>query len=300
MLIGITGGNGFIGSNLVDKLIELGHEVVAFDNYATGKRENLNSKSKFIYHNIATYSHKVLTMLLRDCEVVYHMAALPRVEPSIHDPVKYNEANVNGTLNVFTACRDAGIKKIIFSSSSSVYGNSKNLPTKETEAFDPMSPYALQKQIGEEYAKLFCKLYDMTIPCLRYFNVIGNRSPQEGAYVPVVGIWFRQMLEKNPLTITGDGNNSRDFINVLDVVDANLLFLDDKMCPKGYNAYNVGSGKSYKLIDVANMCSDNIVHIEPRVEPKATLADISKLKKLGWSPKIDLETWIKENKPRIS
>jgi UDP-glucose 4-epimerase len=179
------------------------------------------------------------------------------------------------------ACKKHNVKNIVFSSSSSVYGEPKYHPTEENAELNPMSPYALQKLHGEQYAKLFCELYKMNICCLRYFNVYGNREPTEGAYVPVIGIWLRQYKQGKNLTITGDGKQTRDFVNVLNVAEANYGAAFN--APEGFSVFNVGSGKNYELNVAARwICSDEskIEYISPRIEPKTTLADISKLKKM--------------------
>jgi len=233
-----------------------------------------------------------------DADVVFHLAALPRVEPSIHDPVHFHETNVNGTINILWACKKYGVNKVVYSSSSSVYGNAKKLPITEKTQVDPMSPYALEKLFGDQYAKLFCELYGMDIACLRYFNVYGNREPSKGAYVPVVGIWFRQLKERQSLTITGDGKQSRDFINVLDVAQANLLCAEASI--KGYQPFNVGSGKQYELNYLANLITDDIKYIAPRIEPKHTRADITRLQNAtGWKPEHTIEEYIDEKKRLI-
>ena len=275
----VVGGAGFIGSNVVDKILssnESWDEVVVIDNFSTGKIENIDPRASIVDADIRNFNE--IQEHFKGAECVWHLAALPRVEPSIKDPVLFNDINVNGTLNVFTACKNHNVKKIVFSSSSSVYGEPIEHPTPEHADFNPMSPYALQKLHCEQYAKLFCDLYDMNISCLRYFNVYGKREPTEGAYVPVIGIWLRQLRQGKKLTITGDGNQTRDFINVFDVAEAN--YVASHRPPKGFSVYNVGSGKNYVLNDVARwICRDEskIEYIEPRVEPRITLADVRNL-----------------------
>lgn len=291
----VTGGAGFIGSNVVDLLIEKGWDVTIADNLSTGFKENLNPKATFWNVDILRRQFSSCWSPDRKFDVVFHLAALPRVEPSIHDPVGSNEQNVTAALKVFDLARKRGVKNIVFSSSSSVYGDAENVPTDEVEPTDPMSPYALQKLVCDQYAELFCKLYDMNIICLRYFNVYGNREPTVGAYVPVIGIWLRQLESGNPLTITGDGKQSRDFVNVADVARANLMCAEADL--KGCNIFNVGSGETHELNHLASLISDNTTYIPPRIEPRHTCADVSKLKELvGWLPKHTIEEYISNKK----
>jgi len=290
----VTGGCGFIGSNVVDKLLNNGYNVKILDNLSTGDPKNIPHNLEIINADITDYNS--IKNHFHDIDVVFHLAAFPRVEPSIHDPILFNKINIDGTLSVFKASVDAKVKKIVFSSSSSIYGECGNDPVTEEKTKEPLSPYALQKLCGEEYAKLFCKLFDIDIICLRYFNVYGNRQPSVGAYVPVVGIFFEQKLNNQPLTITGDGNQTRDFVNVIDVALANVKAAESNL--KGYNYFNIATGKTYKIIDIAKKISSNIVHVSKRTEPEKTLADISKAKKLlNWEPTIDLYEWIEKNLP---
>jgi len=273
----VTGAAGFIGSNLVNLLIEEGWEVDIIDNLSTGKIENVHKKATFYNIDLTQKEFTELSKrIFPETDVVFHLAAWPRVEPSIQNPKEFNEANVSATVAVFEACKNFGVKKVVYSSSSSVYGETKSFPTNELEQTSPMSPYALQKLIGDQYAKLFCELYDMNISCLRYFNVFGNNEPTEGPYVPVMGIWLRQFKNKEALTITGDGEQSRDFVNVLNVARANLACAETDL--PGYNVFNVGSGKSYTLNYLANKISKNIEYVAERSEPKYTCANISKIK----------------------
>lgn len=300
MLSVVTGGAGFIGSNIVDLLIEKGHEVIVIDDLSTGKRENVHPDANLVLQDIASDSKRTiddLAELFDGADTVYHVAALPRVEPSIIDPTLSHKINVDGTYNVFWAAKKAGVKNIVFSSSSSVYGDART-PTKETHELNPMSPYALQKQINEDYAKLFCKLYEMNITCLRYFNVYGHREPTEGSYVPVIGIWLRQLKEGKPLTITGDGKQSRDFVNVSDVAQANVIVGKSNL--KGFNVFNVGAGYTYELNWLANRISKNIKYIDPRIEPRYTLANISKIKlATEWEPRVNLEKYLEEQVKKL-
>jgi len=293
----VTGGAGFIGSNLVDKLIDDGHEVIIFDNYSTGKKENVNPKAKFFLVDIShqpSFKSKTMKDIMTGVDVVFHLAALARVQPSIENPIEYHNTNVNGTLNLLKACVDYDVKRFVFSSSSSVYGDveEKDLPTSENANLNPMSPYALHKLVGEQYCKLFSELYDLETVCLRYFNVYGERQPIEGAYTLVMGVFAQQMLQGNSMTIRGDGNQRRDFTYVGDVIDANIKCMDYPLELNG-DIFNVGNGDNKSVNQIATMMGGSRVHIEPVIEPRVTLADNKKIKKvLDWKPTQDLKKWI--------
>ena len=292
----VTGGAGFIGSNMVDRLIAEGKEVIIIDNLSTGRLENINDKAEFHKIDLADVDVDVLTKLFKDVDVVFHFAALARVQPSIEDPLTFNNVNVNSTLKILMAAHEAGVKRVVYSASSSAYGNTETLPTPESETTNPLSPYGLQKLIGEQYCKMFSEVYGLDTVSLRYFNVYGERMLLEGAYCLVMGIFAKQMLNNQHLTITNDGNQRRDFTYVQDVVDANWLAAvhPDKL---NGEVFNIGNGNNYSVNDVADMMGGEKVYGFPRIEPFETLADNSKAKNmLGWNPKGDLPTWIKKYK----
>lgn len=293
----VTGGAGFIGSNLVDVLIERGNEVIVLDNLSTGKRENLNAQAKFVEVDLRDLER--IKPYFNGVDYVFHLAALARVQPSIEDPITFNDVNVNGTLNVLIAAKDAGVKKVIYSASSSAYGDQEQMPLREYMPTHPLSPYGLQKYIGEEYCRLFWDVYKLPSVCLRYFNVYGPRMPLEGAYCLVMGIFTRQRLNNKPLTIVGDGEQRRDFTSVKDVVRANILAAKSNIndgCP-----INIGCGSNYSVNDVARMIGGPTINIPPRIEPKETLADNSLAKELfGWEPTVNLPKWIKEYKKELN
>lgn len=292
----VTGGAGFIGSNMADRLITEGKEVIIIDNLSTGRLENINDKAEFHEIDLADVDVDVLTKLFKDVDVVFHFAALARVQPSIEDPLTFNNVNVNSTLKILMAAHKAGVKRVVYSASSSAYGNTETLPTPESETTNPLSPYGLQKLIGEQYCKMFSEVYGLDTVSLRYFNVYGERMLLEGAYCLVMGIFAKQMLNNQPLTITNDGNQRRDFTYVQDVVDANWLAAihPDKL---NGEVFNIGNGNNYSVNEVADMMGGEKVYGFPRIEPFETLADNSKAKNmLGWNPKGDLPTWIKKYK----
>ena len=289
----VTGGAGFIGSNLVDKLIKDGNEVIVIDNLNTGKEVNINPNA--IFYNIDLSITQELDMF-KGIDIVFHMAAFAEVDPSITNPLPYHNSNINATLNVLMACRKYKIKRLIYSASSSCYGNPTDIPTGENAKIDPMSPYALQKLVGEEYCRLFTRLYGLETVCLRYFNVYGNRQRSDGAYALVTGIFLRQYKNNEPLTITGDGNQKRDFVNVLDVVEANILASSSDKVGNG-ESINIGNGDAITINEIARCLSDNIKYIEKRYEPDITLGDISKaFKLLKWIPKENIREWMKKEK----
>ena len=287
----VTGGAGFIGSNLVDKLVEYGHNVIVLDDLSTGDIYNINSQAEFYRLDIS--EHAFLDMF-QDIDVVFHIAAFARVEPSIEDPVRANRINVNGTLNVLKACVDYGVKRFVFTSSSAVYGEAET-PTTEDTSLNPMSPYALNKLVGEQYCKLFSDLYKLQTVCLRYSNAYGENQPTEGSYCNVMGIFEQQKQMGKPMTIVGDGEQRRDFIHVNDIVDANIkVGFTNKVSFLG-DVYNVGSGKNYSVNEIAEWMGGETEEIPPRVEPKETLLNSDKLKStFDWKPTIDLKKWLKQ------
>jgi len=293
----VTGGAGFIGSNLVDELINRGDEVIIIDNLSTGKKENINSKASF--HEVDIRNLDDIKPLFEGVDYVFHLAAFPRVQPSIEDPITANDINLNGTLNVLVAARDAGAKRVVFSASSSAYGNQKIMPLREDMPISPLSPYALQKYAGELYCELFYKLYKLETVRLRYFNVFGNRQPLTGAYCQVMGIFVNQLLRGEEMTITGDGEQKRDFVNVKDVARANIIASQSDKVGKG-EVINIGSHKNYSVNELAKMIGGPIKYIDPRIEPRETLADNSKAKELlGWEPEVDLPDWLQDYKKEM-
>lgn len=292
----VTGGAGFIGSNMVDRLIHEGKEVIVLDNLSTGKLENVNSKATFYKIDLAEIEIDELVTLFKDVDVVFHFAALARVQPSIEDPLTFNNANVNSTLKVLMASHKAGVRRVVYSASSSAYGNTETLPTPESELTNPLSPYGLQKLIGEQYCKLFSEVYGLDTVSLRYFNVYGERMLLEGAYCLVMGIFAKQMLDGKPLTITNNGEQRRDFTYVQDVVEANWLAATylDKL---NGEVFNIGNGNNYSVNDVADMMGGQKTYGFPRIEPYETLADNTKARCiLKWKPIGDLTNWIEKYK----
>ncbi len=286
----VTGGAGFIGSHLVDKLIEQGVEVTILDNLSTGKKQNINPKAEFIDCDIFKDTYGDLIFLLNGADTVFHLAAKTTVQESIEKPSLYNNINVVGTLNLLEAAAAMKVKRFIFSSSSSVYGNAK-VPTSEDHSLNPISPYALNKLIGEQYCKLYSEIYNIDTVCLRYFNVYGDRMNNEG-YKLVFPIFKEQILNNKPLTINNDGKQRRDFIHVDDVVRANILVAKHKNNFNG-DIYNVGNGKSYSINEVADMFGGKKQYGNKVIEPFETLAETAKIDlDLNFQTKKELKTWI--------
>jgi UDP-glucose 4-epimerase len=284
----VTGGAGFIGSNIVDRFIQDGNEVLILDDLSTGKRENLNPKAVFIQADISDF--ETIAHHFTGVEAVFHCAALARIQPSIVDPLRTHKVNITGTLNVLWAAHKAGVKKVIYSASSSAYGEQdpKAYPLKEHLSNHPGSPYALQKLVGEMYCQLFSQLYGLPTVVLRYFNVYGPRQITEGAYAAVVGIFLEQRQQEQPMTIVGDGEQRRDFTHVHDVVEANVLAWQKEI--SGGEVINIGSGHNYSINEIAHFIGGPVVHIQERLgEYPVTLADNTKARQLlGWQPKMDL------------
>tara|TARA_R100000315_G_C5227948_1_gene138980 strand:+ start:618 stop:1562 length:945 start_codon:yes stop_codon:yes gene_type:complete len=287
----VTGGAGFIGSKIVDKLINEGHYVRVIDDLSSGSQYNLNPQAEFYKVDIS--EHPFLDMF-QDIDVVFHLAAFPRVEPSIDDPIRAHRINVNGTLNVLKACVDYDVKRLVFTSSSAVYGEAKT-PTTEDHPTNPMSPYALNKLIGEQYCKLFSDIYNLQTVCLRYSNAYGENQPTEGPYCNVMGIFQQQKMESKPMTIVGDGEQRRDFIHVDDIAEANLqAAFTNKISFLG-DIFNIGYGENYSVNEIAEWMGGETTNISPRIEPKETLLNSDKFKNIfNWKPITNLKEWLEK------
>lgn len=294
----VTGGAGFIGSNLVDKLIDFGWEVIVIDNESAECNEKFywNDKAKNYFVDICDYEN---TRNLYDgVDYVFHLAAESRLQPAIKNPILAVTKNAVGTCTVLQCAREAGVKKVIYSSTSSAYGLNK-YPNYETDPNDCLNPYSVSKVAGEDLCALYTKLYGLKTIILRYFNVYGERSPTTGQYAPVIGIFLRQRDAGEPLTIVGDGEQRRDFVHVKDVANANLMAALANLEDEYYGqVYNIGNGENISILEIAQMISDNYIHIPPREgEAKTTLANIDKAKNtFGWNPKLNVKQWIEETK----
>jgi UDP-glucose 4-epimerase len=300
----VTGGGGFIGSHLTDALLECGLAVRVLDNFLTGNRKNLNPRAELVEADIREPAAIEPAFAGVDC--VFHTAALPRVGLSIERPVETHLVNVVGTLNVLMAARAAGVRRVVYSGSSSVYGEQAGeqseeqpgeqprLALRETMTPNPLSPYALQKLMAEEYVRMFHRLYGLGALSLRYFSVYGPRMDLEGAYATVIGAFLRARREGRPLQIRGDGEQRRDFTHVRDVVRANLAAMDCAL--EDGSAINVGRGDALSVNRIAELIGGPRVNVAPRPgEPHDTLADLARCRAiLGWSPEVATEDGVRD------
>jgi UDP-glucose 4-epimerase len=294
MKVIVTGGCGFIGSHIVDRLIELNCQVLVIDDLSASENEQFYFNDKAEYHKIDICEKDKIENLFKDVDYVFHLAAESRIQPAIKNPSRAYNVNVIGTLNILELSRKYNIKKVMYSSTSSVYGLTNHLPTSENTLIDCLNPYAHSKYTGEELFRQYWKEYNVDSVIFRYFNVFGERSPIKGQYAPVVGIFLNQLKNNTDLTIVGDGLKKRDFIYVGDIVSANI----DAMNYNGNlesKTINIGSGGNITIKEIANLISNNQVHIDPRPgEAENTLADIKIARNLlNFNPKTDVKEWIK-------
>ena len=291
----ITGGAGFIGSNLTDHLVRIGHKVIVLDNFVSGKKSNLSHhrKKDVKVVNIDISKNENLYKYFKGAHYVFHLAALAQIIPSIKNPKKYFKNNVIGTLKVVEAAKRAKIKKLVYAASSSCYGIPKKLPTSEKDKIDLNNPYAVTKFIGEEIIMRYASMFKMPNISLRFFNVYGPRLNISGQYSAVIGNFLSQTKNNKALTIVGDGKQTRDFIHVEDIATACVKVIKSKCINK---VYNLGSGKKTSINTLAKIFNGKKKFIPNRLgEAKNSLADISKFKKdVNWHPKISLENGIKK------
>ena len=288
----VTGGAGFIGSNLVDYLLERGHNVVCVDNEsADNDKFHWNEDAWNVNVDITDY--KALKNAFSNVDYCFHLAAEARLQPAINNPIDAVYRNCVGTTTVLQCAREAGVKRFVYSSTSSAYGNNP-YPNVETQPDDCLNPYSASKGAGEKFCKMYSSLYGLETVVLRYFNVFGERCPTRGQYAPVIGIFDRQKESGEPLTIVGDGSQKRDFIYVKDIARAN--YLASIMPLKGNigEVFNVGSAKNYSVQEIADSISDDQIYIDERDgEMDTTLADITKIgETIGWKPEVDVLEWI--------
>ena len=292
----VTGGAGFIGSHIVDKLIELGHEVVVIDNESSTVHNHFYYNDKASYHKIDIADYCGVRPLFEGVDFVFHLAAESRIQPAIENPLLCFQTNAYGTGVVLQCAREAKVKKVMYSSTSSAYGLKNEPPLVETMPDDCLNPYSVAKVAGEKMCKMYTDLFGLPTVIFRYFNVYGPREPLKGPYAPVVGLFLRQNKAGEPMTIVGDGTQRRDFTHVVDVVDANIRAMDYNGTMHG-TVFNVGTGKNNSVLELARMIGDNVQFIPPRpAESKETLANNLKIMShFGWRPTKNIEDYIKEN-----
>lgn len=298
----VTGGLGFIGSNMVDFLIDKGHNVIVVDDLSTGDPSYTNPKA--IYVNAHITDLDTMQGLSQNCDAIFHFAAWARLQRSINDPIGTNHANVVGTLTLLQAARQNNIKRFIFSSSSSVYGDQKDPKMNELMSLNPLHPYALQKWVGEEYCKLYSKLFGIETVRLRYFNVYGNRQILQGDYALVIGKFLKAKNEGTPATIYGDGDQTRAYTHISDVVQANWLasqydMKNDLKINPNTDVFNIGTDVETSVNKIAELVGVKAEHIIPNprgdFEERRKCADYSKAEKiLGWKPTVTIEQGISD------
>ena len=287
----VTGGAGFIGSHLVERLLAEGCHVTVLDNLSTGRRKNLEHLGpdpRLTFEQVDVAEAQRIAPLFRGVRWVFHIAALADIVPSIQHPLLYHRSNVDGTIAVLEAARNAGVERFLYTASGSCYGIPDEIPTSESAPIRPQYPYALTKWVGEQYALHWAQVYKLPVVSLRLFNVYGPRSRTSGTYGAVFGVFLAQKLHGQPLTIVGDGTQTRDFTFVTDVVDA---FVTAAKSNVSGEIFNVGSANTYSVNRLAELLGGDTVHIPKRPgEPDATFADISKISRvLGWRPRVSFE-----------
>lgn len=292
----VTGGCGFIGSHMVDRLLEEGHTVRVIDNWTTGRPENLGHQEgnpDLEMHHMDIRDIEAIRPVFQGVDFVFHFAALADIVPSIQKPWEYYSSNVLGTYNVVECAKAAGIRKLVYAASSSCYGIPDKYPTKETAEIRPQYPYALTKRLGEETALHWGQVYGLPVVTLRLFNVYGTRSRTSGTYGAVFGVFLAQKLAGKPFTVVGDGNQTRDFTYVTDIADA---FYTAAVSDVTQDTFNVGSGGSYSVNRLCELLGGEVTHIPKRPgEPDCTFADTSKIEeKLGWKAKVSFEEGVKK------
>ena len=293
----VTGGAGFIGSNLVDTLIKQGYEVAVIDNESSSANTQFYWNDKAQNYNINVTDQRECSKIFADFkpEYVFHLAAHSRIPIAIKSPIDCCNVNVVGTCNMLQQSREHGVKRFMFSSTSSVYGLGNKCPLREDMPKDCLNPYSVSKGAAEELCKMYYNLFDLETVIFRYFNVYGERQPLKGQYAPLIGIFQKQKDAGEPMTVVGDGKQTRDFTYVGDVVKANIVAARSDNPEVLGEVFNIGAGKNYSVLDVADIIGGEKKFIPNRLgEARDTLADLTKSKELlNYTPGVDLKDWIK-------
>jgi len=267
-------------------------EVNVIDNLSSDAHEEFYFNEKASYNHFNATDYTMTRKMYQNVDTIFHIAAEARIQNCIEDPLRAFESNIMGLSTVLELARKERVKQVIFSSTSSIYGLKNKAPMHESMESDCLNAYSLSKLHGEDICRMYSKLYGVNTFCFRYFNVYGNRQPIKGQYSPVIGVFMRQKQNGQELTIVGDGEQRRDFVNVSDVVDANILIANSDIEKNGQVA-NVGTGINYSVNEIAQMIGGKTKYLDPRIgEARVTLADATYLRSLGWSPKIDVKDWI--------
>lgn len=293
----VTGGCGFIGSTLVDELIRLNFDVTVIDNLSADCHDQPYYNSKALYAKSDISDYKLIEPLFDGVSYVFHLAAEARIQPTIADPCLAIKTNVLGTCNVLQAARQHKVTRVMFSSTSAAYGLKNSGPLKETMERDCLNPYSVSKCSGEDLCKMYSSVFGLETIIFRYFNVFGDRQPTKGQYAPVVGLFQKQYAEGVPMTVVGDGLQTRDYVHVSDVVNANVKAMCAHKSLAG-EIFNVGTGRSYSVLDLVYMIggdTPSFMHMPARIgESKDTLADCTKISKaLSWYPQTKIEDFIR-------